>query len=86
MNSRPAICALVAPWAPTDIRDAAGYRSGITHCHEEHGPPWTGAWTGLQEFPALLAPSVRSLVSSVQLMPVAPERTYGKEKVYGSIP
>ena len=66
---------------------AADYRSGITHCHEEHGPPWTGAWTERQEFPALLVLSVRSRgVISAARAPAGAERTYGKEKVYGSIP
>jgi len=66
---------------------AAGCWSGITHCHDEHILPWTGAWTGRREFPALLVLSVRSRgVISAARAPAGAERTYGKEKVYGSIP
>jgi len=72
---------------PATPGGAAGNRRGITHCHEKHGPPWTGAWTGRREFPELPVPSVRSRgVISAAPAPVAPQRTYGKEKVYGSIP
>ena len=74
-------------FSSSDARVAADNRRGITHCHEKHGRPWTGAWTERQEFPALLVPSVRSRgVISAARAPAGPERTYGKEKVYGSIP
>jgi len=31
---------------------AAGYRRGITRCHEEHVPRWTGPWAGCRGTPS----------------------------------
>jgi hypothetical protein len=57
------------------------------HYDEKRGPPWTGAWTERQEFLALLVLSMysRSVISAAPV-PAGAELTYGREKVYGSIP
>ena len=49
-------------------------------------PPWTGAWTGRRGIPrtAGAACAIGGGVSAAQA-PVGPDRTYGKEKVCGSI-
>ena len=39
-------------FSSSDARVADGYRSGVTHCHEEEDPPWTGAWTGTRGNPS----------------------------------
>ena len=50
-------------------------------------PPWTGAWTGSEGTPST-ASAVCAIVGGISAAQAlsGPERTYGKEKVYGSIP
>jgi hypothetical protein len=49
-------------------------------------PPWTGAWTGCRGT-ASTASAVGAIAGGISAAhALAPERTYGKEKVYGSIP
>jgi hypothetical protein len=47
---------LTSCFSSSDTRVAADYRSGVTHCHEEHDPPWDRA----PGIPNLPVPSVRS--------------------------
>jgi hypothetical protein len=66
---------------------AAGYRRGITRCHEEHVPRWTGPWAGCRGTPSTASVFCALVgIASAAHAPAGPGRTYGKEKVYGSIP
>jgi hypothetical protein len=59
---------------------------GTPGCRRGTCPPWTGAWTGCQGTPST-ASAVCAIVGGISAAQAfaGPERTYGKEKVCGSI-
>lgn len=66
------------------LQDGMQKGNGYKAPTARHGRPWTDSWTGCRRIRST-ASAVCALRGGIRAAhaPVAPERTYGKEKIYG---